>query len=248
MANSAPGSTKGKYDGCSRVRVPGAQERGRHLGDGAAQVGHRHPRADHERLELVELRLVGGVHGLVAKDAAGHDHLDRRRVGAHVAHLHRARVGPQQAPVRGPEGVLGVARGVLGREVERLEVVVVVLELGADGDVVAEAAEDVEQSVGHLREQVVAAGRHPLPRKGEVDALRGEAGVERGALQRRFAGLDRPLDRLLALVQRATDGATHVGRQRGESLELLGDRALLAEQPHPQVLQGAGVRGGVDGG
>ena len=169
------------------------QERGRHLGDRAAQIGHRHALPDHERFELVELRLVGGVHGLVAEDPAGHDHLEGRRVGAHVAHLHRARVGPQQASVGGPEGVLGVARGVLGREVERFEVVVVVLELGADGDVVAEAAEHVEQPVGHLGEQVVAAGRHPLPGKGEVDALRREASVERGALQSRLARFDRVL-------------------------------------------------------
>src|SRR5690606_19772626 len=113
-----------------------ADDRARHLVDRAAQVGHRDALAHDERLELVELRLVGGVDGLVAEHLPGHDDLEGRRVRLHVPDLHRAGVGAQQAAVGRPERVLRVARRVLGREVQRPEVVVVGLELGARHDLV----------------------------------------------------------------------------------------------------------------
>jgi hypothetical protein len=88
------------------------------------QVGDRDVAIDHHAFDLIEGVLVGGVHAFVAEGAAGRDHAQRRPQPFHAAHLHRRSVGAQQVAAIQPEGVLGIARGVIGRNVERVEVVI----------------------------------------------------------------------------------------------------------------------------
>ena len=86
---------------------------------------------------------------VAAVDLARRDDAHRRLLREHRAHLHRRGVGAQQHRAARPdgglvdvEGVLHVARGVVRRDVERLEVVVVELDLRALGDLEAQPRED----------------------------------------------------------------------------------------------------------
>ncbi len=85
---------------------------------------------DHHAFELVEGVLVRRVDLFVAKRAAGRDHAQRRTEPLHSADLHRRGVRAQQIAVGKPEGVLHIARGMLRRDIEGVEIVILGLDLG----------------------------------------------------------------------------------------------------------------------
>ena len=86
----------------------GPEDRPRELVEGALEVGEGDPLGDRQPLDLVEDRAVGGVEGVAAVAAPGHDDEDRRPLGLHRAHLHRRGVGAQ-------DDVLGAGRQRVGR-------------------------------------------------------------------------------------------------------------------------------------
>ena len=92
-----------------------------------------------------------------AVDAARRDDLDRRRVRFHVAHLDRRRVRAQHHAALDVERVLHRARRMVLRRVERGEVVEVVLDLGAVGDVEAERAEERLDALQRARDRMQRA-------------------------------------------------------------------------------------------
>ena len=164
MSNSADGSVNGKYAGRSRDVEVGAEVRLGERLDRAGEVGEGDAAVDDEPLDLVEHRHVRGVGGVAAEHAAGHDHVDRRRLRLHHPDLHRRGVRAQHASCRARrvdvERVLHAARRVVGRHVERLEVVPVGLDLGPFGDLEAEADEHVLEPLPGLGDEVgVAASR-----------------------------------------------------------------------------------------
>ena len=69
------------------------------------------------------------------------------------------------------EGVLGVAGGVVGGEVEGFEVVEVGLDLGAEVGAVAEMVEDGDDLVHGFEERVGDAGGADGAGEGDVDSL-----------------------------------------------------------------------------
>src|SRR5439155_1329851 len=84
-----------------------------------------------QALTLVELRTVRGVRRIAPVDSAGSDDPDRRLVALHVPDLDRRCVSPEQQGVRvDVEAVHRVPRGMVLGDVERLEVVELVLHLG----------------------------------------------------------------------------------------------------------------------
>src|SRR5262245_12998893 len=83
---------------------------------------------DDDALDLVERVLVRRVERLVSEHAADRDGADRRLARLHGADLDRRRVCAQEAAVLEPRRVLVVARGMVARDVEGLEVVVLVLD------------------------------------------------------------------------------------------------------------------------
>ena len=112
-------------------------------------------------------------------DAAGRDHVDRRRLRLHHAHLHGRGVRAQQhllglAQLH-VERVLHRAGGMTGREVERLEVVPVELDLGTFGDLVAEADEHVFELAPDPRDRMQMAAPVLAPAEREVEPVRGPA-------------------------------------------------------------------------
>ena len=141
MSISADGSVNGKNDGRKRtLQVVALEEVAQELGEHALQVGERDVLVDPQALDLVEHRRVRGV-AVDAIDAARRDDLDRRRVRFHVADLDRRRVRAQHVAALDVERVVHRARRMVLRHVERGEVVEVVLDLRAVGDLEAERAE-----------------------------------------------------------------------------------------------------------
>ena len=143
--------------------------------DGAEEVGEGDAAVDGERLDLVEHRRVPGVERLVAVGAAGRDHEDRRLHRLHGADLHRRRVGAQHHLLGlaelDVERVLHRAGGVAGQDVQRLEVVPVVLDLGPLHDAVAHAHEDVLELALHLGDEVEVPAGAAVAAEGEVEAV-----------------------------------------------------------------------------
>ena len=217
-SNSTLGSVNGKKCGRSRTRAVLAEDRAREREQRALEVGERDVLVDRQPLDLVELRRVGGV--VVAPvGAAGDDDVERRRVHLHRARLHRRRVHAQQHVVGDVEGV-GRLRAGASRRVERVEVVVDELGLGALHDAEAEAEEDVLDLAPGDGEEVDAAGLDG-GRAGErdVDHVGRELRVELGRRELGGARLDRGLERLARLVGGAADGAALLGRELGDAAQ-----------------------------
>ena len=87
--------------------------------------------------------------------------------------------------------------GMVGRHVEGLEVVVVVLDLGAVVDLVAHGQEDVLELLPRAGERMQPADGAGAAGEGDVDALAGEALVAHAALQPDARFLEACLDVLL---------------------------------------------------
>ena len=147
IANSTEGSVNGKNDGLKRALMSGPKSDVDERLDGAEQIAERDAAVDREPLDLVEHGRVPGVERVAAVGTPRRHHVDGRALRFHRAHLHRRGVraqhhlfGPAQLHV---ERVLHGAGRVAGREVERLEVEPVGLDLGPLGHLVAHAHEHV---------------------------------------------------------------------------------------------------------
>ena len=160
---------------------------------------------DHQAFDLVEHRRVGGV-AVRAIGAARHDDADRRLLaagdpGAAAARWPAAWCGSapgwcgcaaacarRSRPRLQEEGVVHLPRRVLGREVQRREVVEVVLDVRAFGHARSPSRRRWRSS---RPSPAWSDGREPLRRggggQGEVDALGGQLGVQLGGLQRGLA-------------------------------------------------------------
>ena len=107
----------------------------------------------------------------------GSDDVDRRRRGQHRADLHRRGVGAQHGRAGRRAGVVDeqrvevAARRVALAHVEGLEVVPVGLDLGALGDLEAEADEHVLEALPRLGHEVGLAAGGLAGVLGEVEAL-----------------------------------------------------------------------------
>ena len=82
---------------------------------------------------------------------------------------------------------MGRARRVARRRVERGEVVVVELDLGTLGDLIAEADEDVFDLAHRLRDEVLVPGREGVAGQRDVDALFGQRRAQERLLEGRRA-------------------------------------------------------------
>src|SRR6266513_1677314 len=184
----------------------------------------------------MEHRRVGHVR-VAPIDAARRDERERRPVLEQRADLHRRGVGTQQPPVWKIEGVVHRPRRMIGRDVERTEVVEVVLDFWSRGDVEAGTAEqgfDAQARLGHRMQPALLLAP---ARQGDVDAPGAEAPLDVGTpqfLAARIEGRAHPLLRVIdACAGRGPRGSINVA----EGLQLRGERALLAQPAYPRVLE-----------
>ena len=145
----------------------------------ALEVAEREAAVDGEALDLLEHRRVRRVERVAPVDAARADHVDGRRLRSIVAHLHRRGVRAQ-ADARGdPERVRVGLRGMVVGRVERREVVVVELDLGALGDAIADARRRCPRSRAATCDSRCAhAARDDVARQRDVDGVLAQAPLQ----------------------------------------------------------------------
>ena len=224
------------------------KERAHEFGERALEVGEAGVFVHQQAFDLMEHRRVGLV-AVAAIDLAGGDHPQRRLLVQHVAYLATGSMRAQQpcfaaAVGREIEGVVHRARRMVRREVQGFEVVPVVLDLGAVGEFVTEAAEDLGDALQRTADRMQAAACGVASRQGDVDGFAGETRVEHGVVERDLACRQRVADGVAGAVDRFAGRLALVRGQSAEGLELRGDAAALAEQRDPQRFQRVGrVRG-----
>jgi hypothetical protein len=128
------------------------------------------------------------------------------------------------------EGVLHVARGVIRREVQRLEVEPVELDLGPVPRAEAEALEHGLELADDARDRVERAARHrAAARQRQIELVPPQLGLALGGCDRGDARVDVRLPRGADLVEQAAARALLVGRELAEAAEERGELAALPE-------------------
>ena len=189
----------------------------------ALEVAEGDALVDHQALDLRELRQVRGVGDVAAVDLARRQDVDGRLLRLHGAHLHRGGLrakkdvglaghrGGLPGEVADVEGVGRRARRVVRRRVQSGEVVVVQLDVGSLGHLVAEADEDPDDLVDGAGDQVRGPGRAAATREGDVDGVGQHAGVEGLRAQVGLASRERRFQRLAHLVGHLAHGGPLLG-------------------------------------
>src|SRR4249919_318633 len=203
------------------------------FGQRALEVGEARALVDEQAFALVEHWRVGLV-AIAAVDLAERDHAQRRLVSEHVAHLHARGVRAQQATIPEVEGVVHRTRRMVRREVQRLEVVPVILDFRAIAQLEAEAAEDVGDALDRAADRMQAAAAGVEAGQRDVNGFRGEACIEHGIFQLDLALAQCRGEHVARLVDRLAGGLALFRRKRAELLELGGDAAALAQQGDAQ--------------
>ena len=207
------------------------------------QVAHVDVAVDHQTLDLVEHRRVGGV-GILAEGAARRDDADRRLLAHHGADLHRRCVGAQHLALARlgvrlqEEGVVHFPRRVFGREVQGGEVVEVVLDVGTFGHGEAHLGEQGDHLVHHLHGRVDAALPARTRRQGQVDAFRQQTRVQFGGFQRGLLRGDGDGDAVTQTVDHRPLFTAFFGAHGAHALQQAGDGAGLAQGGDAHLFQG----------
>jgi hypothetical protein len=156
-------------------------------------------------------------------------------------------VGPQQPPLDVDiERVPQVARRVVGRDVEHLEVGEVVLDLRALVGHEPELLEDLGDLAHRLDARVQRAAVDGPAGRGDVDRLGGQARLELRAPERAAALAERTLDRLADRVGDGADLGPILSRQRADPAQHRREPALLAQDVKLEGLESRDIGGGLD--
>ncbi len=123
-------------------------------------------------------------------------------------------------------------RRMLGRNVERREIVEIILDMRAFGHGKAEIAENLHHLFPHLGDRMDRAARLGARRQGHVDFFRSEALLKLRFLQHGLARRNRFRHLVLQHIERRTRRLALLRPHGAESFHLLGDRALLAKRCH----------------
>ena len=188
----------------------------------------------------MEVHAVSRIRRVAAEHPPGRDNPHRRLMGLHHPDLHRAGLRAKNPPVGKIEGVLRVAGGMVRRRVERVEVVIDVLDLRPLRDDEPHPAEDRHALVGQHRDRVLVPRLPAPPRQRQVDRVTA-AGT--GRLQPGGGVLDQLLNLPAAGVER-TAGLTPLLRRNLPHLP--GERRKKSVAPEiidPQLLDRRGIGG-----
>ena len=136
-------------------------------------------------------------------------------------------------PVVEIEGVLLVARRVVGGRVERVETMKLVLDFRAVGQRETHPAEDADRLVADQRERVQRSGRYGARRQGDVDT--GERGMIGEFGERGLFFLKRGGDRAAGGVEKLADLGLVLLRHVAHAGGGEGQGALFAEHGDAHV-------------
>ncbi|MCY1175091.1 hypothetical protein D9M73_153140 [compost metagenome] len=216
------------------------EERAKEFLDGALEVGEADVLIDQQAFHLVEHRRVGQV-GVAAVHAARADDANRRLLAFHGADLYRRGMGTQQHVGIEIEGVMHRPGRVVARDVERLEVVIVVFDLRAFGDAVADTGEELFDAFQSAGNRMQTTGGLATARQGHINALGGQTGAEFGFFESRLARVEHLGDAFLGVVDQRANFWPLFGRHVAQGLHHLGQFAFLAKELNPDLFQGIDV-------
>ena len=157
----------------------------------------------------------------------------RRRLRLHRPDLHRGGLGAEQQAGAGDvdvQGVLHRARGVVGGDVERLEVVPLVLDLGTLGHPVPHPREDLDDPVLDEAERMQRARARAPAGQGDVDGVGARAARPRrpaSSSSRRASSAERRSANA-SLVRRPRSRRASAGNEPSE-LWTLAERRLASQ-------------------
>ena len=227
-----------------------AEQRARHERERALEVREREPAVDPDPLELVEHREVCRVDRLIAVHAAEARDADRQDVLARFAparsvlqdpRLHGGGVAAQQQATVDPERVLHVARGVVLRDVEGVEVVERPLDLRPVDPDESEPAQHVQAPLLHGVNRVDGPLGGREARRRQVLPLAPHAVGHRGGLDPRARLGELRLHRLGRHVERLGDRGPVRCRDVAQALEGRLQRGLLSGVRDAHLLDRSGV-------
>src|SRR6185436_19004729 len=184
----------------------------------------------HQAFDLEELRAVAGVDRLVSEAAPGEQGADRRLLAVHDADLPRGGVRAQKASLDvDVERVPQVARWMVWRDVEHLEVGEVVLDLRALVDLEPELLEDRGDLAHRLDAGVERAAADRAAGRRDVDCLVTQARLELTAAQRGPSLGQGGFDRLAHRVRDRPDLGSILRRQPTDPAQDRSEAPLLPE-------------------
>ena len=193
---------------------------------------------------LMKHRRMGGV-VIAAVSAAGSNNANRRLLVFHGADLYRRSMGAHDITVvkirtvgvGNVEGVLHLARRVVGRHVKRVEVVELVFNVRPFGNFKAHLAEDGNHFLVNFRHRMNPSLGFRPHRQSNVDALTGQTAVQFNRFQFAFAAFDGVFHCRFQQVQRLAGGDFLFRRQGAQRFHLFGNAAFFAESGHPEFVQ-----------
>ncbi len=128
-------------------------------------------------------------------------------------------------------------RGVLGRDVQGVEVVPVGFDLRAFGDGKAHIGEDRGQFLHHLGDRMDRAHAARPGGQGDVEPFRAQAGVKGGIAKRGLFGAQGGVDFILEQVEHGAGGFALIGVHLAKARHQCRDLALFAKGGQPQLFQ-----------
>ncbi len=166
----------------------------------------------------------------------------------HGAHLHRRGVGAQN--MARAVGLLGdikrvvhLPRGMIGRDVELGEIVIVEFDVGTLGNGEAEIGEDRGYFVQHLAHRVDGASGLGTHGQGDVDALESQTRIQGFRIESGFACRDGARHAVAQPIEQWSARLARIGRHCAQALQQFADEALFAQRRHAQGFQCLRVRG-----
>ncbi|MPM96087.1 hypothetical protein SDC9_143244 [bioreactor metagenome] len=183
---------------------------------------------------------MGCVRRVAAEDAARRDDAHRRLVGQHGADLHRAGLRTQDPAVREIKRILRVARRMILRRVQRVEIVEHSLDLRPFGHEEPHPPEQRHAFVGQDGDRVFAPAIPAPSRQGKVERAAGAVASAGEPLRRR---VDQRLDFVAPFVEGASGLLALFGSNAAHLLRQRRKQPVAAEIVDPDLFDGGAVGG-----
>ena len=142
------------------------------------QIGKCYPLVDHKPLDLVEGRRMGRIHFIRAENTPRRDHADRQLSLFHNPGLNRRCLSPEKYVVRDIEGILLILCGMVGRDIQLGEIVLVILDFRSFNHLVSHSDKDPFHIFKGNRIRMAVADALFFRGKGYVDGLAAKPPVE----------------------------------------------------------------------
>ena len=142
--------------------------------ESALEVAHCDALVNYETLNLVEQGRVSSVNGVGTENSSGRDYTDRWLLVLHNVYLNGRGLGTEENGLvcaLDVECILSISCRMIGREVQSLENVVIVIDLGTVSDIEAHADEYFSDLVLHLGKGVELSEGSLLAGESDVDLL-----------------------------------------------------------------------------